>query len=219
MTGDDDIAPVRAVYDASAASFVAAVGTEVSPAFERVIDRAFLSAFVERVGPGAAVADVGCGPGRVASLLAAHGVGVTGVDVSPAMLEHARAAHPGIRFEEGRLDQLPFPDGSLAGVASWYSIIHTPPEHLSDAFGEIARVLQPTGHLLLGFQAGGGEGVPRDDAYGSGLSLTSYRHDPDEVERRLVAASFGVHARATREPELAHESSPQAFLLAVRTAR
>lgn len=50
------------------------------------------------IPPGQRVLEVGCGDGRLlAALDPAHGVGV---DFSPAMLEHARALHPGLHFVE-----------------------------------------------------------------------------------------------------------------------
>jgi hypothetical protein len=81
-------------------------------------------------------------------------------------------------------------------------------------FTELARVLEPGGHLLLAFQEGAGHPVHRPDAYGTGLALTSYRHGIPDVERRLELAGFAVHATTRRTPELAHESTLQAFLFA-----
>lgn len=207
----------RAAYDATADAYATLVGTELSASFEGPLDRAVLDAFVGFVADAAAgrpVADVGCGPGRVAAFLAGHGLEVLGVDVSPAMLAVARHAHPGITFQEGRLTDLPVSDGALAGAVCWYSIIHTPAEHLHDVATELARALAPDGHLLVAFQAGDGERVHRDEAHGTKISLTSYRHAPDEVARCLIDAGLHVHARAVREPEFAHESTPQAFILA-----
>lgn len=210
------MATTRASYDATAEVYAQLVGTEVSAASEAPLDRALLAAFVEVVGRGPArrVADVGCGPGRVAAFLAGHGIETVGVDVSPAMLAVARDAHPGIQFAEGRLTALPVPDRSLAGAVCWYSVIHTPPEQLQGVCAELGRVLAPGGHLLMAFQAGSGEQVHRTEVYGTEVSLTSYRHAPDEVVRCLTEAGFEVRARAVREPELAHESTPQAFVLA-----
>ncbi|MDQ3641416.1 MAG: class I SAM-dependent methyltransferase, partial [Actinomycetota bacterium] len=134
MREPDHVSTARAVYDTTAEMYRELVGTEVTPAIEGPVDRALLAAFVECVTGAAAatVADVGCGPGRVAAFLAAHGLDVLGVDVSQAMLDVARDEHPGIRFDEGRLTALPVPDKSLAGAVCWYSIIHTPPAHLHD---------------------------------------------------------------------------------------
>ncbi len=217
MTEPDDLAVVRGVYDAAAAPYAKAVGVRLSEAFEGPVDRALLVAFVELVGPSPGlVADVGCGPGRVAAFVASHGLDVVGVDLSPAMLAVARAAHPDLRFEEGTLTALPFDDRSLAAAVLWYSIIHTRPEELPEVFAEMARVLEPSGELLVGFQAGGGECVHRVDAYGTGMTLPSYRHSPGSVADAVDTAGFHVHTRVRREPALAHESTPQAFVLAQR---
>lgn len=208
----------QAVYDASASRYVESVGITIGTATEGPIDRALLFAFVEFVANGrqGQVADVGCGPGRVAAVLAAHGLDAIGIDPSVAMLEEARRAHPHIDFREGCLDDLPVEAESLTGAICWYSIIHTPPERLDDAFDELRRVLEIGGHLLLAFQAGVGDAVHRTDAHGTGLPLTSYRHKIEDVTRRLDRAGFEVHATAQRAPELEHESTMQAFVIACR---
>lgn len=218
MLGDDHVTSARAVYDATAERYVEFVGTEISAATEGPIDRSLLMAFAELVAtsPGARVADVGCGPGRVAASLAAQGLRVIGIDVSSAMLVHARRAHPDIEFEQGRLDDLPLTTGSLAGAVCWYSIIYTPPEHLAEAFGELKRVVGEGGHVLLAFQAGNGEAVHRSDAHGTGLPLISYWHGIEDVSRRLDAAGFDVHATAQRAPDFDHESTAQGFVIARR---
>jgi SAM-dependent methyltransferase len=219
MTEPDHVSAARAVYDATADEYARHVGIEVSEEFEGPVDRAFLAAFVEFVGLRAGlVADVGCGPGRVAAWLTAYGLDVVGVDVSQAMLTVAQGAHPDIGFVEGCLSALPFEDASLVGAVCWYSIIHTPPEHLPEVFSEIQRVLSDGGHLLVAFQAGGGEAVHRADAYGTGHPLTHFRHCPGNVARSLVEAGLTPHAQAVRDPELGHESTPQAFIVA-RNAR
>ena len=212
------VAAARAVYDASVDTYVRIVGTELGSATEAAVDLSLLQAFIELVTSATVqrVADVGCGPGRVTTFLATQGLDAIGLDVSAAMLAAARAAHPGVRFEEGQLDALPIADGSLGGVVCWYSIIHTPPALLHDAFVELARVLCSGGYLLLAFQTGGGEPVDRADAHGTGLSLTSYRHDLGGVTSRLQEAGFEAYATAVREPEFEHETTPQAFVIARR---
>jgi ubiquinone/menaquinone biosynthesis C-methylase UbiE len=213
---EDHVAAARAVYDVAAAQYVQFTGTEISAATEGPIERSLLAAFVELVttGRGSRVADVGCGPGRVASFLATHGLDVVGLDVSRAMLEAARRAHPAIQFQEGRLDELPLGDRSVNGVVCWYSIIYTPPDRLDDAFAELRRVIDGDGLLMLAFQAGSGDPMLRPDAHGTKLTLTSYHHDLADVTRRLERAAFDVHATAVREPEFDHESTPQAFVIA-----
>jgi SAM-dependent methyltransferase len=220
MSPDDHVSTARAVFDASVDGYVRFVGTELTGETESPIDRSLLGAFVELVGAnsGAAVADVGCGPGRIAAYLAVRGLDVVGFDVSPGMLAVAKRAHPELRFDLGQLDALPVGAASFAGAVCWYSIIYTPPKQLEAGFAEMARVLGVDGVLLLAFQAGDGEAVHRPDAFETGLPLTSYRHDPDDVARGLAVAGLDVRSTTVRspEPEYHHETTPQAFVFARR---
>lgn len=215
MSDEDHVAAARAVYDRAATRYVQFVGTEISSATEGPIDRSLLVTFVDLIKRHTVlrVADVGCGPGRVAAFMAEHGLNVVGVDVSQAMLTVARTAHPHIEFEEGQLDALPIETGVLAGAVCWYSIIYTPPDQLAEAFGELARVLIPGGYLLLGFQAEG-EPVHRADAQGTNLPLTSYRHSMQEVAGWLEDTGFKIYATVLRAPELDGETTSQGFVIA-----
>lgn len=215
MSGEDHVATARAVYDKAAPRYVQFVGTEISSATEGPIDRALLVTFIELIKRQSVVhvADVGCGPGRVAAFMAEHDFDVVGVDVSQAMLAVARTAHPHIKFEEGQLDALPIETGVLAGVVCWYSIIYTPLERLAEAFGELKRVLIPGGYLLLAFQAEG-EPIHRADAQGTHLPLTSYRHSVQEIAACLEDAGFEIYATVLRAPELENEATFQGFVIA-----
>ena len=74
-------------------------------------------------------------------------------------------------LKKGRLDKLPFGDGTLGGAVCWYSIIYTPLQLLDEAFAELKRVLV-AGGFLLGFQAGGGETVQQGKTLGMTRSMT-----------------------------------------------
>ncbi len=206
----------RAVFDASAAAYVEFVGVEISTATETTFDQSWLAKFAELVlaNPGGRVADVGCGPGRVASFLAARGLDVIGFDVSKAMVAMARKMHPEIAFEEGLLSAIPVADSSLAGAVCWYSIMYTPPKNLAEICTELMRVLRPGGYVLLAFQAGQRDVRHSDNFRETQLPLTIYIHDPGVVAQTLMNAGLQIHARGMRDPELAHEYSPQAFVIA-----
>jgi ubiquinone/menaquinone biosynthesis C-methylase UbiE len=215
VSSEDHVSTARAVYDLAAGTYFQFVGTDINSATEHPIDRSLLVAFIELVKRQTVkrVADIGCGPGRVAALMADHGLKVVGVDVSPAMLAIASAAHPHIDFVEGQLDALPIESGKVAGAVCWYSIIYTPPYRLVEAFEELARVLIPGGHLMLAFQA---EGKPlhREDAFGSGLPLTSYRNSVNDIAGRLEESGFKISTTVIRAPELEHETTSQGFVVA-----
>jgi arsenite methyltransferase len=104
---------------------------------------------------GETVLDLGSGPGLDA-LLAAREVGPTGhvigVDMTPEMLERARAtaaragaAH--VEFRQGRLEALPVDDASVDAVTS-NCVINLVPDKAA-VFREIARVLRPGGRVVV----------------------------------------------------------------------
>jgi SAM-dependent methyltransferase len=105
--------------------------------------------------PGEKVVDVGSG-GGIDSLIAANMVGaegqVVGVDMTPAMLERARAAADeadagNVRFEEGHMEELPLEDG-WADVVISNGVLNLAPDKAA-ALGEMARVLGPNGRLQI----------------------------------------------------------------------
>ena len=194
MSEPEHVAVTRQVYDHSAALYAEAVGTVVSPAFETSLDTGILEVFAKDVliSGGGSVLDIGCGPGRVTAFLADRGFPVSGIDLSPAMIETARHAHPSLQFEIGSLTDLGVADRSLAGAVLWYSIIHTPPARLGSVWTELERALAPGGRALIGFQSGDNEQIERTDAYGSAATLRRYHHDLDDVvpaSRLLVSPS------------------------------
>jgi ubiquinone/menaquinone biosynthesis C-methylase UbiE len=96
------------------------------------------------------VLEVAIGTGRNLAFYPA-GVRLTGIDLSPAMLERARqrARELGIAVDlrEGDAQDLPFPDESFDTVVCTLSLCNIPDDH--KAITEMKRVLRPGGRLLL----------------------------------------------------------------------
>ncbi|MZD03502.1 methyltransferase domain-containing protein [Streptomyces sp. SID5785] len=149
-----------------------------------------------RAGSGTAVAELGCGPGRLTAHLRDLGLEPFGVDLSPVMIDIARQAYPGLRFEVGSMHALDLPDASLDGVVSWYSLIHALPADVPGYVAEFARILAPGGHLLLGFfESEGGPVTPFDHRV-----TTAYRWPVDELARIAAVHGFAETGRMLREP-------------------
>ncbi|WBB65198.1 class I SAM-dependent methyltransferase [Micromonospora sp. WMMD812] len=220
MIEPDFLRETRASYDAVATSYDRQFRDELA---SKPYDRAILTTFAELVrrdgnGP---VADVGCGMGKVTGYLAGLGLDVFGIDLSPEMVALARRNHPELRFEEGSMTALDLPEGGLAGIAAWYSIIHVPDDLLATTFAGFHRALAPGGHLAVAFQVGDEELV-RTEAFGQPISLTLRRRRPEQVAALLTEVGFQLRARLVREPEPyagGTESTPQAYLVARRPGR
>lgn len=211
MSEPPHLAETRTAYDTVAVDYASLLEGELAGS---PLDRALLGHFAELVGleGGGPVVDVGCGPGRITGHLAALGLDVSGVDLSPGMVAEARRRHPDLDFRTGSFTALDLADASMAGVVAWYSIIHTPPALLFEVFAELHRVIRPNGLLLLAFQAGGFS-VRHEQAYGHEVTFEAHRLDPDAVTAQLADAGFRVTVRTERARQ-DYEKTPQAFLLA-----
>lgn len=138
------------------------------------------------------ILDAGCGPGQWTNFLQEHGAEVVGVDLAPAFVERARQRFPRVPFREGSLEDLQVPDGSVGGILSWYSIIHTDPADLGKILREFARCLRPGGYLVTGFFEG-----PRLEAFDHQV-VGAYRWPVRELSGALGDAGFTVHRVHTR---------------------
>ncbi|CCQ17145.1 Methyltransferase [Rhodococcus sp. AW25M09] len=198
----------RIAYDTVAESYADLVRGELDG---RHLEHGLLATFADRV-PAGEVLEVGCGSGRITEHVHRLGLDVTGIDLSPNMIDVARREYPHLRFLVGSMESLDARDNSVAGIVAWYSIIHTPPEHLPAVFAELNRVVVPDGLLLLAFQSGD-ERVRLEHAYGHSVSYDAYRLDLDAIAAMVVDANFDVEVRVHRAP-VGYEPTPQAYLMA-----
>jgi SAM-dependent methyltransferase len=146
-----------------------------SVSFDRVADRydstrgyppavsERIAAGLMRLGPapaGSSVLEIGIGTGRIALPLLAHGVNLTGVDISPRMMEQLRHKYDALRAAESDLPWgaltvdlfdmtvLPYGEDSFDAAVAVH-VLHLVPEWRS-ALDEVLRVVKPGGAFLLG---------------------------------------------------------------------
>ena len=204
---------LRTGYATLARAYRVELGGELAG---KPLDRAFLDAFAERCR-GGTILDVGCGPGHVARYLAERGAKVEGIDLSPAMIDEARASHPGIAFRVGDMFALPCETASVAGIVAFYAIVHLQSDELLAPFRELHRVLAPGGLCAVAFHVGT-DTVHVDELFGCATSLDFVFHRPEVVIEALVGAGFAIEARLDREPYPgAEHPSRRAYLLARTT--
>ncbi|HTM57957.1 MAG TPA: class I SAM-dependent methyltransferase [Candidatus Udaeobacter sp.] len=103
------------------------------------------------VRAGQRVLDVGCGTGVVAVTAAMAGAKVSGLDLTPELLEHAREnSRMGgldVDWREGDAEQLPFGDREFDVVLSQFGHMFAPRPDVCVA--EMLRVLKPGGTIAF----------------------------------------------------------------------
>lgn len=95
--------------------------------------------------------DLACGTGDLTRLLARRfPLGrVTGIDLTPAMLEQARRHHPlpNVAYRQGDMARTGIASASIDIVTAGYALRNAP--RLEAAIAEIARILKPGGELAV----------------------------------------------------------------------
>ncbi len=149
------------------------------------------------------VLDLGCGPGHWTARVHSLGADVTGIDVVPAFVDHARATHPGPVFRLGSMTELDDADHSVAGILAWYSTIHLPPPELDRVLMRLARLLVPSGVLVVGFFDSDDDVTAFDHTV-----LTAYRWPVHVFAEHLSRAGFAeverVQHRLPERPDRAY---------------
>jgi len=148
------------------------------------------------------VLDVACGPGLVACAFARTARHVTGIDLTPAMLEHARglAAKDGltnVTFEQGDVLPLPYADASFSIVVSRFAFHHFPDP--AAVLAEMRRVCRPGGRVVVADLM-----ASPDPAKAAAFHRMEMLRDPsharmltlDELRGLLRAAGFDAPAEA-----------------------
>jgi ubiquinone/menaquinone biosynthesis C-methylase UbiE len=169
-------------------------------------------------GPGLELLDVATGSGNVALAAARAGADVTGLDLTPQLLEAARrrAADAGldVRFIEGDAEELPFESDSFDRVTSCFGVIFAPRHQ--QAASELARVARPGGTVAVtGW-------TPEGLIGGTFRVISSFLPPPPELEppvswgtedhvRELFEGSGAELSFERRTVEFTHDS-PESWL-------
>jgi SAM-dependent methyltransferase len=187
-----DLEPVRDAYSSVSEQYIGLFG---GGSHEHEDDAALLRRHL--TGLSGPVLDLGCGPGHWTAYLHSLGADVTGVDIVPEFIAHARATHPGPEFRLGSMTELDAPEHSVAGILAWYSTIHLPPAELDQVLAGFRRLLASSGMLVVGF-FDSDEGVAGFDH----KVTTAYRWPVDVFTQHLATAGFTeVQRRQQQSPD------------------
>jgi ubiquinone/menaquinone biosynthesis C-methylase UbiE len=136
----------RSYYDEFAARYEAARRPNDPHGYHALVDDLEVD-LVRRHGEGRDVLEVGCGTGLLLERFASFARRAEGVDLSPGMLEKARAR--GLSVREASATALPFDDASFDVACSFKVLAHVP--DIAKALAEMARVTRPGGAILAEF--------------------------------------------------------------------
>lgn len=182
--GRDGLSDAAALWDAEAASFDEAADHGLRDPGTRAAWRELLLGLLPPAP--ARVADLGCGTGTLALLLADEGYTVDGVDLSPAMVALARAkaaGRPDVTVVEADASAPPLAPASYDVVLSRHVLWAMPaPE---EALRRWAGLLVPDGLLVLvegSWHTGAGLAARRTEKLLDGLGRPHRtRHLPEAV--------------------------------------
>ncbi len=208
-----DLDLVRTSYDRVADNYVEMNLGDITtyPWLRTAIDG--FAAAVQGLGP---VLDVGCGPGAVTAYLAERGLDVSGVDLSPRMIEHARRLHPGQRFAVASATDLNLADSSLGGILGWWSLFNLPRDILPQVLALFARALKPGGHFITATHVGDEDAV-RTEAYGGvPVRWTTHKWRPEQLVDLIEQA--GLRPVAELRLPADEQSGPGLVIMAKRSA-
>jgi len=139
--------------------------------FTHPLDTALVGSFLSA---GSRILDYGCGYGRLAAQLRDAGyASVTGLDVSPRMIERGLSEFPGLDLRASFGPPLPFGDESFDLVLLFAVLTSIPSDRgQTGLIGEIERILAPGGFIYA-------SDYPQDDE----KNLARYRENREKFGR------------------------------------
>lgn len=139
--------------------------------------RQFISPLLDavEVSDQMSVLDVGCRPGYVSAAAAARGANARGLDFSTEMIGIAQRMFPGIEFQEGNAENLPFVNETFDRVLANFTLLHvSDPER---ACAAACRVLTPGGKFGFTVWA-----APEENPYAKMIDNVIREHADMEVD-------------------------------------
>ncbi|WP_425005020.1 class I SAM-dependent methyltransferase [Mycolicibacterium sp. S3B2] len=176
--------------------------------------KAAIDAFADTVAPIGPVLDVGCGPGTVTAYLAAKGIEVSGIDLSPRMIDHARRLYPQCTFTVGSATDLDLRPASLGGILGWWSLFNLPRNILPAVLASFAAALRPGGQLNVATHVGNDDVERAEAYYGVPVQWTTYQWQPEQLIALVQQA--GLRPMADLRLPADQTSGPTTILVAQR---
>lgn len=179
--------------------------------------RHIVDLLLSRLPAAARVLDVGCGTGLpTAHQLVAAGCEVTGIDISPVMIDLARRNVPGATFLHRDALTIDSALGSFDAAVAFFSLLMLPRGQVMRALAQVRAALRPGGLLALAMVE-----ADLDDVelpfLGQPVRVTGWPRE--QLRQVLDDAGFAVETEDVRSYAPAVPEAPpeiQLFLIARR---
>jgi SAM-dependent methyltransferase len=172
--------------------------------FEDISDSPWVDRLLARLPAGARVLDAGCGPGRLSRYMVDQGYAVSGIDISPSMVQAARRLVPEADFAVMDMARLRYPARQFDGIFAAYSFFHLPPERVGPALQEFRRVLVPMGSVAFIVKRGQGTHVEASPLV-PGETCYVQLWDDGEFAALLESHGFELLEQASAAPDSPEE--------------
>jgi SAM-dependent methyltransferase len=191
-----------------------------APAFSRVpqLNLGHGPATSRAVAGKRRVLDLGCGTGApTARQLVDGGCEVTGVDISPLMLDQARRNVPEATFLHRDIIDADAAIGHFDAVVAFFSLLMLPRDRIIEVLKGLHDMITPGGWLAIGMVEADLDDVPLP-FLGAALRVSGWPRD--QLKQVVTDAGFAIELEDVRSyapptPEVPPET--QLFVLARRT--
>jgi len=166
-----------AAYDSNAAGFARDWRDQPPPTdLHALIGQFFI--------PGGLTADIGCGCGREAAWLAAHGYRAHGYDASQGLIAEARDRHPELSFDVAELPALTgMAAGAFDNVLCETVIMHLPDTERAVSVQRLFDIVRPGGVLYLSWR------ITRDGSLRDMFGRLYAAFEASEIRGELAGAT------------------------------
>lgn len=200
---------IAAVYDQVAEKYARQFIDELQ---YKPLDRLLLEAFAKDNKDKGTLIDLGCGPGQTTRFLKDAGqTDITGLDLSPEMINQAKKLHPDIDFQTGDILNHNQPENTYGSAIAFYSIVHFHPDQLPGVFQQVQQILKPNAQFLLSFHCGDTP-VHLEEWFEEKVDIDFYLFNPDQVIQSLKDAGFEILEALVRYPYPGEHQTQRAYM-------
>ena len=160
-----------------------------------------INRFAKLIPKNGKILDAGCGPGFDTQYLAKRGFDLTGIDLSPKMIELAKKRVPQATYLNTDIRSLDFQPETFDGILAVYSLCYVPKTNIAKVLKDFHNFLKPNGFFYFAFQEGESRETihPESLKPGNNLFLNIMSHA--EVKNLLKTTGFKTIYLFSRPPQ------------------